>query len=193
MQERLITQNCQNAGGRTRERLEAKPGTTSMRLYLLFALSGLTFLTTAFGQVNPNKDRQLVLRHSIVGKTYVFDRSRNEDYNRAEIIYLGKVRTKDGRVFKILISTWYWGIVPRATNRILVYNAQNQYLGNYPVTMTNDLPGKIKNNALVFENKNRDDCDPNMILRVSFYNGLPKQFFLACKGNMGDIYSFGDE
>lgn len=159
---------------------------------LLFIFFALTF-TTAFGQVNPNSDRQVVLRHNNVGKTYVFDRSKKDYYNRTEITYLGKLRTNDGHVFKILISRWYWGLSPRATSRIVVCNNKNQYLGNYYVTMTYDLPSKIEKNALVFENTIREDCDPKIVTRVSFAKGLPKQFFLECKNKMGDIYSFGDE
>jgi hypothetical protein len=163
-----------------------------MTPHLLFIFFSLTF-TTAFGQVNPNRDRQVVLRHNQVGKTYVFDRSKQDYHNRTEITYLGKLKTKDGRVLKILISRWYWGLSPRATSRIVVYNDKNQYLGNYYVTMTFDLPSKIEKNALVFENKAREDCDPTIVTKISFHNGLPKQFFLECKNKMGDIYSFGDE
>lgn len=147
----------------------------------------------AFGQVNPNKDRQVVLRHNNVGKTYVFDRSKKDDYNRTEITYLGKLKTKDGRVFKILISRWYWGLSPRATSRVVVFNNENEYLGNYYVTTTYDLPSKIEKNALVFDNKTKEDCNPSIMTRISFTKGLPKQFFVECKDKFGDIYSFGDE
>ncbi len=153
---------------------------------------GLTF-SNAFGQVNPNKDRQVVLRYNKVGKTYVFDRSKKDDHNRTEITYLGKLKTKKGRVLKILISRWYWGLSPRATSRIVMFNDKNQYLGNYRMTMTYDLPSKIENNALVFENKTKEDCDPSIVTRVSFTNRLPRQFFVACKNKLGDIYGFGDE
>jgi len=159
---------------------------------LLFISLSLPF-SLAFGQVNTNKDRHIVLKHNKVGKTYVFDRSKNNDNNRTEITYLGKLKTRDGRVFKILISRWYWGLSPRTTSRIVVFNFQNQYLGNYPVTVTYDLPIKIEKNALVFENKNRGDCDPNIVTRVNFTSGLPKRFFLECKNKMGDFYSFGGE
>jgi hypothetical protein len=67
-------------------------------------LSLLIFLSTSFivsfSQVNPNKDRQAVLRHDSIGVTYVFDRTKKDNQNRTEIIYLGKLSAKDGRVFK---------------------------------------------------------------------------------------------
>ena len=164
---------------------------THIKIHLSFFLLSFTF--SAFGQVNPSKDRQLVLRYNKVGKTYIFDRSKKEDRNRTEITYLGNLKTKDGRIFKILISRWYWGPVPRAASRIVVFYNKNQYMGNYYIDMTYDLPSRIENNSLVFENKEREDCDPSIITRISFTNGIPKQFFLECKNKFGDIYSFGSE
>lgn len=148
----------------------------------------MTLTTSA--QINPNRDRQVVLRRDKVGKVYVFDRSKKDDYDLTELTYLGKLKTRDGRFFKILISRWYWGLSPRATSRIVVFNDNNQYLGNYYVGMTYDLPDKIENNSLVFYNKYRPDCDPKIVTRVSFRYGLVNQFFLECKNKMGDIYSF---
>ncbi len=164
----------------------------SMIHYLLLIVLCTRFIVS-FGQVNPNMDRQAVLRNDSIGVTYVFDRTKKDDHNRTEISYLGKLRTKDGRVFKILISKWYWGIVPRATSRIVIYSEQNQYLGNYYVGMTYDLPTKIDDNELIFENKDSKDCDPKIVARISFERGLPKQFFIECKNKMGNIYSFGND
>lgn len=163
-----------------------------MTRHFIFILINLA-LSTAFGQVNPIVDREFVLRQNEVGKMYVFDRSQNDDHNRTEITYFGKLKPKDGRVFKILVSRWYWGLSARATSRIVVFNDKNQYLGNYYVTMTYDLPIKIERNSLVFENKNKKDCDQDILTRISFSKGLPKKFFLECKNKMGDIYTFESE
>lgn len=163
-----------------------------MKLSLLFIVFSIIFLTS-FGQLNPNKDRQSVLQHDKIGNMYVFDRSKKDDRNKTEITYLGKLQTIDGRIFKILISRWYWGAAPRATSRIVVFNNRNQYLGNYYFAVTHDLPSKIENNALFFDNKDRKDCNPKIVTRISFTNGLPKQFFLECKNKFGDIYSFDSE
>jgi hypothetical protein len=53
-----------------------------------------------------------------------------------------------------------------------------------------DLPTKIENNALVFDNGKRKNCDTSIVTRISFAKGLPKEFFIECKNKMGDIYSF---
>ena len=162
------------------------------RYFTLFALFSAQ-LHFASAQVNPNKNRQTVLRHNKVGKTYIFDCSKKDQYDSTELTYLGTMKTKNGRVFKIIISRWYWGHGPRATSRIVVFNDQNRYLGNYYVGMTYDLPCRIENNLLVFDNKNREGCDAAIVTRLSFANGLPRQFFLECKDKMGDVYSFGDD
>jgi len=59
--------------------------------------------------------------------------------------------------------------------------------------MTYDLPDKIENNALVFYNKRKNDCDPNIVTLISFNNGIPKEFLLVCKDNSGDLYIFTSE
>jgi hypothetical protein len=153
----------------------------------------VVMLSTTYGQMNPQKDRQAVLRHSLIGKIYVFDRSKKSHYNRTEITYLGKLKTIQRHVFKILISKWYWGIVPRATNRIVVFNNKNQYGGNYCVTTIYDLPSRIEDNSIVFDNTNKKECDTSTITRVNFATGLPKQIFLKCKNEMGSLYSFSNE
>lgn len=163
-----------------------------MVLRLLFILLCAIFKTT-FAQVSPNSNRQTVLRDDKIGKLYVFDYSKKNYYDKTEIIYLGKLKTKDGRIFKILISRWYWGISPRATSRIVLFNNRNQYVGNYYVGMTYELPTKIENNALIFKNNDGGGCDSKIVKRISFSNGLPQEFFLECKNKMGNIYNFGEE
>lgn len=163
-----------------------------VRSLILFAFLNAR-LYFASAQVNPDKNRQAVLRHIKVGKTYIFDCSKKDDHNRTELTYLGKLKTRNGRVFKIVISRWYWGLASRATSRIVVFNDQNKYLGNYYVGMTYDLPCRIENNSLIFENKSREGCDAAIVTRLSFAKGLPRQFFLECKDKMGDIYQFSTE
>jgi len=89
-----------------------------------------------------------------------------------------------------LTSRWYWGTSCRATSRIVVFNSKNQYLGDYYLTLDSDVPNRIENGSLVFTNEDDDECDRKLVSRVSFKNGIPMQFFLKCKGEMGDIYSF---
>jgi len=152
----------------------------------------LLFLLPIFSypQVNPFSEYQTVLKHAQIGTQYSFDKSKKDHYDKLLVIYLGKIVTSKGKALKFLTSRWYWGFGPRATSRIVVFNEKNQYLGDFYLTMTYDVPDKIEGKYLVFINDKGNDCTPGLVTRISFTNGIPKQFFVPCKGGMGDIYSF---
>jgi len=151
----------------------------------------VSFLS-AQGQVDGAKIRKQVLRWNNIDSTYKFVNPR--DSTVIYLHYLGVVRTRHGRTYKIMTSIWIWGLSHRATTRLLVFNRNNQYVGEYYLGSVYDLPSKIKGNALIFLNdKENPDCDPKIYTSVSFTRGIPKQFFRKCKGPHGDIYSFESE
>lgn len=150
----------------------------------------LLVVNICYGQVNHKKAFRLVLEHDEIGKAISFDQTKEENYDSLVLVYIGDIKTKKGRHLKILTSRWYWGISKRGTSRIVVFNQKNQYLGDYYLTMTYEVPDKIEGTSLVFVNKKESDCAPNVVTKVSFLNGIPKSFFLKCKGQYGDIYSF---
>jgi len=157
----------------------------SFSILALFLVSNI-----CYGQVNHKKVFQLALEHDEVGKEISFSQTKGEYCDSLVLVYLGDIRTKKGQHLKILTSRWYWGISKRGTSRIIVFNQKNQYLGDYYLTMTYEVPDKIEGASLVFINKKGNDCTPNLVTKVSFQNGIPKSFFLKCKGQYGDIYSF---
>jgi len=157
----------------------------SILILALFLVSNI-----CYGQINHKRAFQLALEHDEVGKELSFSQTKGEDYDSLVLVYLGELRTKKGQHLKILTSRWYWGISKRGTSRVIVFNQKNQYLGDYYLTMTYDVPDKIEGTSLVFNNEKGSDCTPNLVTRVSFQNGIPKKFFLKCKGQYGDIYSF---
>jgi hypothetical protein len=107
--------------------------------------------------------------------------------------YLGQVKTADGRVYKIMNSCSFWGLAHRATSRILIYNDKNQYIGNYSLGMTYDLPDKLENGKLIFTNASNEGCETKLITRVDLTHGLPNVFFIKRKGQSGDFYAFSIE
>jgi len=133
--------------------------------------------------------RSLVLEKGVVDSLFVFGKWNGKGQTETHLKYLGQVKTKTGQIFKIVNSSWYRGLAHRATSRILIFNERNQYVGNYCVTMVGDLPAKLQDGKLIFNNTD-EDCDTKLVTTVSFKNGLPKQFFRRCKGEFGDIYQF---
>ncbi len=73
------------------------------------------------------------------------------------------------------------------------FNGKNQYMGNYVLGMTYDLPDRLENGYLVFTNTDNQDCDQKLITRVNFTKGLPSEIFIKCKGEYSENYTFSFE
>jgi len=175
-----------------------------MEKRLLFTVFLISITSIIYGQINPMGIRQKVLRKNIIGREFIFNNSKwvpyidnkykfSYEYDSTVLKYLGTLKTKTGRVLKVLTSKWYFGSGLHGSTRILVFDNKNKYLGEYYLTMTNEVPKRIENNRLIFSNRDKDDCDRKLITRISFYSGIPKQFFVRCKGEFGDVYTFGSE
>ena len=162
-----------------------------MRLHLILIILLSISSLNGYNQRTRDIERQIVLSHNKIGKTFVFDRSPKGYTNRTEITYLGRLITNDGRVFKALTYIYLFGLSPDANSKFILFNDRNQYLGYYYVGGITDLPSKIVNNALVFDNRENPNCDKTIITKISFAKGIPKEFFKECKNKMGDIYTFG--
>jgi len=162
----------------------------SITIFLILTLTiGQSFSS---GQVNDASIRQYVLQKAIVDSTFIFGKWTENGGTETHLKYLGQLTTVHGQTFKILNSTNFWGLSHRATSRILVFNDQNKYVGNYHVTMITDLPTKLENGKFIFKNI-AEDCDKNLSTEIDLKKGLPKQFFRKCKSKYGDIYSFEKE
>ena len=144
------------------------------------------------GQVNDDSIRQIVLENNVTDSLYVFGEWNETEGTETHLRYLGTITSPKG-ILKIITSSWFWGPSKRATSRILLFNEQNEFLGNYYVSMTYDLPEKIENNQVVFLHSNTDDCDKKKVTRLSFESGIPDAFFLECKDGNGDLYKFDQE
>ncbi|MBF4514730.1 hypothetical protein IRZ71_00150 [Flavobacterium sp. ANB] len=156
------------------------------KLFFIFILIGIPEI--GISQINDENIRVKVLHKNVIGKEFVFGKCDEKAKTETHLTYLGRIKTKKGKTYKLMNSAWIWGS-HRATNRILIFNGNNQYLGNYAVTMTSDLPTELNNGILVFRNTD-SECDKKVASRISFKNGLPKEFFRKCNNEYGDIYSF---
>ena len=159
---------------------------TILALTLLFTLS-------ANGQVNENIIRQQVLEKAVVDSLFVFGKWTKTGQTETHLKYLGQIETIKGQVYKIMNSCWLWGLSRKATNRILIFDGKNKYVGNYCLGMISELPDKLEEGTLIFSNQDKKGCDSNLVTKVDFSNGLPKEIFLKCEGENGDIYSFSTE
>lgn len=149
----------------------------------------LILSNTIFGQTDDRDYRVEVLKKNIIGKEFRFGKWNEEGATETRLKYLGTVKTEKGKVYKIMNSIWIWGMSSRATNRILLFNQKNQYLGNYYVSTLNELPTKIKNDNLILKNIG-EDCDNNVETKINFKYGIPKTIFRKCDTESGNEYTF---
>lgn len=157
-----------------------------LKTFLIFIAIAIS--NVSYSQVNDDEMRLITLHRNKVGKTFVYGKWNDKGGMETHLTYLGKAVTKKG-IYKIMNSTWLWGLSKRATNRILIFNDLNQYIGEYNVTIMADLPKKFKNGVLIFENKN-NDCNPKVSSKINLKNGIPKEFLRECKNGYGDIFQF---
>lgn len=161
-----------------------------MTTRLAILILALVLTKSVYGQVNDAKIRQQVLEKSLVDSLFVFGKWTERGQTETHLKYLGEVTMADGRVFKIMNSCLFWGLSHRATSRILIYNDKNQYVGNYALGMTSDLPDRLENGDLVFTNTDNQGCDKKLVTGVNFRKGLPSQIFIECKRGYGNSYTF---
>lgn len=164
-----------------------------MKIKLIILILISLVAKTAMGQVNDNSIRQQVLKENIVDSLFVFGRWTINGGTEIHLKYLGQVMTSDGRILKIMNSCCFCGLSRRASSQILIFNEKNQYVGNYYLWMTYDLPDKLENGVLIFRNKDKEDCDKSIVTKVDLTKGLPEHIFLRCEGENGDLYSFSAE
>lgn len=128
---------------------------------------------SVFSQTEEYK-REIVLKKGIINKIFTFGKWDEKGNDELNLTYLGIIKNKTNS-YKIMTSLWIWGS-GRATNRILFYDINNKYIGEYYLTMSYELPKNIKNNKLYFCLNN--DC--NGVTEVSFEKGIPNRLVLNC-------------
>jgi hypothetical protein len=161
--------------------------TTTAFFYLL--LMGL-FLTSniSFSQQKRNIN---VLKANKIGKSFYFNLSNEQNGFREIIIsYLGHIKTNNHGTFKVLIWEGVWGPNHHTSGIIYIYDWGNKYVGEYNLGSGLDLPEKIENGRLIFNNKLKEECNSKVVSRIDFRNGPPSEIFIECKDKHGDIYSF---
>lgn len=156
----------------------------------------LISLSTSFGKERNEDDsiqklkelRLTVLKKGVIGKSFEFDLTQQEGCNKTKITYLGILTTSKQKKYKLLNSFWVTGTSCRGISRLVIYDINNLYIGNYYFSMPYSLPDALKNNKIIYT-KNLEDCDGRKGTEISFKNGLPKSFIVC-----GDQSSFqGDE
>lgn len=132
------------------------------------------------------------LRANTIGKEYTYDLSGLKNCNKTSIKYLGIISTNKGKQYKVLTSFFVFKThvdICHGNSYIKIYDMKNRYIGQYYVGTPDNLPDYLKNNRLLYS-VNSKDCNLRKTRVIDCSKGLPRQFFISCSKNGGDIYRF---
>ena len=137
---------------------------------------------------------QQVLIENKIDKPHSFDNSNKTNIHDETILtYLGFINSHGGRIFKVLTSEYIWGPSYHTYANIYIFNDNNKYVGQYHLGDALDLPVKLEKGNLIFTNIDNESCDRNLVTTISINKGLPRNLFIKCKGEYGDLYSFSSD
>lgn len=137
-----------------------------------------------------DKIQEIVLSENKIGQEYFFKVMLKKEVLEFRITYLGTIKTEQGDSLKFINSTIYSGLYEdskRANCRVFIYDAENIKKGYYYVGGAWDNPSKIEGNNLIFS-FNNERC--NQTTSINFGGGIPKEFFINCTKDGGDLYDF---
>ncbi len=155
---------------------------TSKQILILFFLSAIFIKCN--GQNYKILSKRIILLNK-QSKIYAFENDTNSIY----INFLGVIKTKKNKRFKIITIKNVWGINKHTNAYIWIYNYKNEYMGRYVLGDSKDLPIKLKGNNLIFSNQEKG-CSKLFFSKVNFYFGIKYKMQLPTCGGMGDIYQF---
>jgi hypothetical protein len=136
----------------------------------------------------------LALKKASIGKAYVHDLTNKKGCNKTSIKYLGTIKTKNGKQYKVISSFFVFSAAStcHGTSKIKIYDIKNNYVGQYCIGMPDDLPTKISENKFVCWT-NSKECNSRKVFSINFEKGLPKKFFLPCAKKGGEECSFSSK
>ena len=156
---------------------------------ILSSFAGIDNYSLEFSKLQ--KYELLALKKESIGKTYVYDLTNKKGCNKTSIKYLGIIKTRNGKQYKVISSFFVFSAAStcHVTSNIKIYDMKNKYIGQYYVGMPYDLPTKITENKFV-RWSNSTECNSRKGFSINFEKGLPKTFFLPCSKTGGDECSF---
>lgn len=164
----------------------------------MFFLSVLILSSLPF--VNDSERKQLekseikALKANIIDKEYIYDFTGKKGCNKSKIKYLGIAHDNKKKQYKVLTSFFVFSTsvdMCHATSFIKIYDLKNNLIGQYYVGDDEYLPDCLKNNKLLYL-KNSKGCNLRKTGIIDLNEGLPKQIFIPCTKEGGDIFTFNE-
>ncbi|PIF47741.1 hypothetical protein CLU96_4810 [Chryseobacterium sp. 52] len=132
--------------------------------------------------------RLLTLEQNVPNQDFGFIK-KGKEIDEQVVKYLGSIITSKNDTLKILNSIHYTGIYEdskRGNGQVYIYNSHNKLLGFYNLGSALAVPSSIDNKSLIFR-YNNESC--NQVTKISLKDSIPKQIFVQCTKEGGDIYN----
>lgn len=132
--------------------------------------------------------RLLVLEENTPNQDFGFTK-KGKEIDEQVVTYLGNIITSKTDTLKILNYVHYTGIYEdskRGNGQVYIYNVNNKLLGFYNLGSADAVPRNIDDKELIFK-YNNESC--NQTTKISLKDSIPKQIFIQCTKEGGDIYN----
>ncbi|WP_080776609.1 hypothetical protein [Chryseobacterium phocaeense] len=132
--------------------------------------------------------RLLVLEQNTFNQDFGFTK-KGKEIDEQVVTYLGNITTPKKDTLKILNSVHYTGIYEdskRGNGQVYIYTVHNKLLGFYNLGSADAVPSNIDDEGLIFK-YNNGSC--NQTTKISLKDSIPKQIFIQCTKEGGDIYN----
>ncbi|WP_312399338.1 hypothetical protein [Chryseobacterium sp.] len=142
-----------------------------------FVLCGFFFSQNK--TLNYKEERHKFNRKLISNQSYEIITKRITSSDEFRGSFLGSAKTRLGKSYFVVKSSYIFNLnrSPTAENHIFIYNSKKEFVGYYYLSNINQLPQKLHNNKLYFNN---EDCKEKIIINLT--NGIPAAINLKCNG-----------
>lgn len=136
------------------------------------------------------KINKLVLSERRVDEEFFFKAPFEKGILEYKVKYLGRIKTLNGDSLYFITNIVFTGLYEdskRASCTLNIYDDNSNKIGYYYVGGAKDASQKIEGSRLVFKS-NSDGC--NQSTDINFKDSIPKQIFIKCTTEEGDLYTF---
>lgn len=145
----------------------------------------------AFGVSNELSFLTLVSKSGSVGQKY-FLKVDNDQIEEYETWVLAKIDSNNKYlVLNHIVYTGQFLDAKRANASIIFYNQNGNFVGYYSVGSKVLLPSRIEKGKMYFTYKGDANCNSETVVDIT--NMLPKELFVTCNGEKGDLYLLTDK
>lgn len=171
-----------------------------MKSLVFISIISMLFVTSCVNQKHKGNEEdfegkinKLVLGENKVGQDFFFKAPVSKGVLEYKVTYLGKIKNSRRGDLLFLNNVVFTGLnedSKRASCTVNIYDGNKNIIGYYYVGGVIDAPQKVEGSDLVFY-YNNERCNQSTL--INFKDSIPRQIFISCTKEGGDVYTFAKE